>query len=61
MLATFPEGESKGLEKQRKTFSVGSSRQLPPMGKARDLKNKERPLRFAEADSFPVWEAERAV
>ena len=35
MLATFPEGESKGLEKQRKTFSVGSSRQLPPTGKPR--------------------------
>ena len=37
MLATFPEGESKGL------------------------KNKERPFPSAEADSFPVWDAERAV
>lgn len=30
-----PEGESKGLEKQRKTFSVCRSRQLPPTRKPR--------------------------
>ena len=32
MLATFPEGESKGLEKQRKTSSVCRSRQLSRLG-----------------------------
>ena len=28
---------------------------LSPKGKARGVKNKERPLLFAEADSFPRW------
>mgnify|MGYP006967537062 CR=1 FL=1 len=34
---------------------------ISPKGKARGLKNKERPLQLAEVDSFPVWEATKRL
>ena len=50
-----------GGKKFNSPLSARGCSPLSPKGKARGLKNKERPFLFAEADSFPVWEAERAV
>ena len=51
-------GRSRRLEGGKKFNSPLSARgcsPLSPKGKARGVKNKERPLLFAEADSFPRW------
>ena len=48
-----PRGSLGKRENFNSPLSARGCSPLSPKGKARGLKNKERPLRFAEADSFP--------
>ena len=60
-----PWNKARGSLGSRKNFNIPLSARgcspLSPKGKARGLKNKERPLQLAEVDSFPVWEATKRL